>query len=102
MSALNSPELMAAQCKGFVEILSVDSEFKLAVEADDSLDAEGKLATPSEDEEGGTPAPLVVTSRGQKRSRQSLGETPGGRKKKRRPSVGRGKRGSVDDDGEWD
>ncbi|KAI9724135.1 MAG: hypothetical protein M1812_000854 [Candelaria pacifica] len=102
MTALNSPELMITQCKAFVEILSVDNELKLAAEADDDLGTGGKLATPSEDEDGGTPAPPGGSSRGRKRSRQSLSETPGGRKKKRRPSATKGKRGSVDEDDEWD
>ncbi|KAI9767390.1 MAG: Sister chromatid cohesion protein 2 [Candelina submexicana] len=102
MTSLDSFELMVTQCKSFVEILSVDSEFKLAAEADEDPATDGKLATPSDEEEGATPAPPGGNSRGRKRSRQSLSETPGGRKKKNRPSVGRGKRGSVDEDGEWE
>jgi cohesin loading factor subunit SCC2 len=113
MSALESEESMIAQCRAFVELLSVDQDFKVAAEADDDTER-ARLSTPSEDEENGTPGPPGGSGRGRKRKASN---TPGGRKKRARSSSisaprprgktkGTGKRASVeksDDDVEgWE
>ena len=100
MSALESEEAMIKQCKAFVELLSVDQDFKIAAEGDD--DNEARLGTPSEDEDDDTANPPSGGGRGRKRKAPG---TPGGRKKRARSSSvprGRGrnktsgKRGSID------
>ena len=111
MSAnFDSEGSMLAQCRSFVELLSVDQDFKVAAEGDDDGDR-ARLSTPSEDEDRGTPGPSGGSG-GRKRKNSS---TPGGRKKRARSSSvprgrgrpkGSGKRVSVDrseEDGEeWD
>jgi len=110
MSALETEETMKSQCHAFVELLTVDQDFKIAAEADDEI-GRVRLGTPSEDEENGTPGP-PGSGRGRKRK---AGNTPGGRKKRARSSSvprargrpkGLGKKTSVDADGEdenaWD
>jgi cohesin loading factor subunit SCC2 len=110
MAAFESKESMIKQCRSFVELLSVDQDFKIAAESDDDG---ARLSTPSEDEENGTPGPPGGSGRGRKRKASG---TPGGRKKRARSSSvsrhrgrpkGSGKkpndRGSVeinDEDGE--
>ena len=80
MAAFQSTESMVRQCRSFVELLSVDQDFKIAAEGDD----EGaRLSTPSEDEENGTPGPPGGSGRGRKRK---VSRTPGGRKKRARSS----------------
>jgi len=101
MAALGSEESMMSQCRAFVELLSVDSEIKVAADGEDD-DADGdRLNTPDEDGERGTPGP-PGSGRGRKRKNST---TPGGRKKRARSSSvprGRGrpkasgKRASVD------
>lgn len=108
MAALESEETMLKQCRAFVDMLSIDQEFKIAAEGDD--DENIRLDTPSEDENG-TPGP---PGSGRGRKRKASG-TPGGRKKRARSSSvprqrgrpkGSGKRASVDTDadadGEWE
>jgi cohesin loading factor subunit SCC2 len=99
MAALESEESMMAQCRAFVELLTVDHDVKVAAEADDEVER-ARLSTPSEDEEG-TPGP-PGSGRGRKRKASN---TPGGRKKRTRSSSvtrprgrpkGLGKRASVD------
>ncbi|KAF8861748.1 hypothetical protein BDZ45DRAFT_799665 [Acephala macrosclerotiorum] len=84
MNAMATNDSMMNQCRAFVELLSVDSEFKIA--ADGEEDAEQtRLSTPSDDEEGGaagTPGP-PGSGRGRKRKGS---DTPGGRKKRARSS----------------
>jgi len=70
---------MLQQCKSFVELLSVDQDFKIAADGDD----DGRLTTPSDDEENGTPGPPGGSGRGRKRKASG---TPGGRKKRARSS----------------
>ncbi|RDW80553.1 hypothetical protein BP5796_05251 [Coleophoma crateriformis] len=77
MSASGSEETMLAQCRSFVELLSVDEDVRIAAEADEEED-HGRLNTPSEDEEDGTPGPPGGSGRGRKRKASG---TPGGRKK---------------------
>ncbi len=80
MAAFDSKESMIKQCRSFVELLSVDQDFKVTAEADE----EGtRLSTPSDDEENGTPKPPGSSGRGRKRKAPG---TPGGRKKRARSS----------------
>jgi len=104
MSALESEEAMIKQCKSFVELLSVDQDFKIAAEGDEGQEA--RLGTPSEDEDDDAPNPPSGGGRGNKRKGSS---TPGGRKKRARSSSvsrgrvhpkGSGKRSSIDPDGD--
>jgi cohesin loading factor subunit SCC2 len=111
MAALGSRESMMAQCRAFVELLSVDTEIKVAADGeDDDAEAE-RLNTPEEDGERSTPGP-PGSGRGRKRKNSS---TPSGRKKRARSTSvprgrgrpkGSGKRNSVDksdDEGEdWE
>ena len=99
VAALENPATMMAQCKRFVELLSVDHELKLAAEGDDELAI--KAETPSEDEADGTPAPPGGS--GKARKRKGGSETPGKRGKKwRRLSSSKAKQGSDDeDDQDW-
>jgi cohesin loading factor subunit SCC2 len=109
MSALDSEESMMNQCRNFVELLSVDHDFKVAAEGDDEADR-GRMSTPSEDEDG-TPGPPGGSGRGRKRKG---GNTPGGRKKRARSSSvargrgrlkGTGKKASVersDNEGDYE
>jgi cohesin loading factor subunit SCC2 len=80
MGAFESKEAMIKQCRSFVELLSVDHDFKIAAEGDDDGT---RLSTPSEDEENGTPGPPGGSGRGRKRKASG---TPGGRKKRARSS----------------
>ncbi|KAG0652985.1 scc2 [Hyphodiscus hymeniophilus] len=80
MAAFDSKESMIKQCRSFVELLSVDQDFKLAAEGDeDGI----RMGTPSDDEENETPGPPGGSGRGRKR--KALG-TPSGRKKRARSS----------------
>lgn len=99
MLALGSEEAMLKQCRDFVELLSLDPDFKIAVDGDDD-DGRGDIGTPSGEEDN---APVG-------RKRKAAG-TPSGRKKRARSSSvsrrGKGKlrkRGSADsnDDGDSD
>ncbi|CZR63253.1 related to sister chromatid cohesion protein [Phialocephala subalpina] len=84
MRSMETEVSMMNQCRAFVELLSVDQEFKIA--ADGEEDAEQtRLSTPSDNEENGaasTPAP-PGSGRGRKRKGS---DTPGGRKKRARSS----------------
>ena len=79
MAAFESKETMIKQCRSFVELLSVDLDFKIAAEGDE----DGRLSTPSDDEDNGTPGPPGGSGRGRKRKASG---TPGGRKKRARSS----------------
>jgi cohesin loading factor subunit SCC2 len=97
MSCLGSREAMMDQCKDFVELLTVDKDFKIAAEGEDDVAAQARLRTPSDDDEASQPP----SGSGRGRKRKASG-TPGGRKKGARSnSKGRGKkskRGSPDSD----
>ncbi|KAJ9148889.1 Sister chromatid cohesion protein [Pleurostoma richardsiae] len=82
MSGLTSQEQMVLQCKSFVELMSVDKEFKVADEDGDLNDEEPM--TPSGDEDD------LAEDRGRKRKSVS---TPRGRKKRARSSSQPRKRG---------
>jgi cohesin loading factor subunit SCC2 len=114
MSSMESDESMMIQCRSFVELLSVDQEFKIAAEADE--DAEQRPNTPSDDEENGETGTPNAPGSGRGRKRKGS-DTPGGRKKRARStSVGASGRGrgrpkglgkkpsvdrSDDDGGDW-
>lgn len=87
MSALESEESMFRQCRAFVDVLSIDADFKLAAEADEDMDK--RLETPSDNEENETPGP-PGSGRGRKRK---TGAAQGGTRKKRARSSSVGPRG---------
>lgn len=104
VASLNGREGMLKQCQEFVDLLSIDHEFKVAAEGDE----EGAIRpwTPSGDE-ADTPIPNSGGSRGpMKRKRlSSAASTP--HKKRGRPTLGRRKssRKSMndeDEDEEWE
>jgi cohesin loading factor subunit SCC2 len=99
MTALSSQEAMIQQCKSFVELLTVDKDFKITAETEDDVAARARLDTPSDAEDDNSSAP---PTNGRGRKRKAGGGTPGGRKKRARSnSRTRGKknkRGSVDSD----
>ncbi|KAH8678999.1 hypothetical protein BGZ60DRAFT_402322 [Tricladium varicosporioides] len=94
MSALNSEEQMMSQCRAFVELLSIDQDFKLTAEGDEEAER-GRLSTPSDDEENEEAGP---PNSGRGRKRKAAG-TPGGRKKRARSSSVQ--RGRVRPKGSW-
>ena len=103
VKSLGSEERMMQQCSAFVELLSVDHKFRIAVESDEA--SAGRPKTPSGDE-AGSPVPVSGGgSRGagkRKRSGSVLG-TP--HKKRGRPSLGRkksSKRKCMEDDEDWE
>ncbi|CAK7227037.1 Sister chromatid cohesion protein 2 [Sporothrix curviconia] len=75
MKGLDSQELMVARCKGLVELLTVDADFKLEENDGNGMGDDDDPATPSGGEEDGG------LDRGRKRKG---GNTPGGRKKRQR------------------
>ena len=84
MKGLDSEELMAARCRALIELLTVDSDFKIEEDDDNNMD-EDDPATPSGGEdEGGN-------DRGRKR--KAGASTPGGRKKRPRSNSQPRKRG---------
>ena len=99
INALASQETMLSQCKEFVELMSVDSEVKVAELGEDET---GEVGTPSDDE-GEPPAPASGGSRKLKRKgSESANGTP--YKKRGRPALGArrksGKRNEEDSDWE--
>ncbi|KAL6719140.1 Sister chromatid cohesion protein 2 [Lecanora helva] len=96
--SLDSENSMKQQCRDFVELLSVDSEVKVAAEGEESPD---RLETPSEDNEQDTP--MSGRSQGVKRKNSvSVAGTPM-KKKRGRPSIKRRKSGkSLESDEDWD
>lgn len=97
VESLGDENSMKQQCKDFVELLSIDSEVKVAAEGEESSE---RLETPSGDDEQDTP--MRGRSQGVKRkSSVSITGTP--MKKKGRPSVKRRKSGkSIGSDEDWD
>lgn len=108
MNSLESEEQMMAQCRSFVELLTVDHDFKVAADGDEEAER-ARITTPDGEEEetsnAGTPGP-PGSKRGRKRKDAPSG-TPGGRKKRARsgsaqprsrgrPKVSGNKRASVD------
>lgn len=108
MSSMETDETALAQCKAFVDLLAVDSDFKLAAEADDDLEAvTARPCTPSDDDEEQRVSVTPGSGKGRKRKGTGMVGTPSGRKKarpagpprarSRNTSVGRS-RGSMDSD----
>ena len=98
VKALDIHETMLVQCKEFVELMTVDSEVKVAEEGEDDM---GELGTPSGDEEE-APMPASGGSRKLKRKgSESVNGTP--QKKRGRPTMGRRKSTKRDEEGEdWE
>lgn len=93
MASLASDEGKMAQCRAFVELLTVDHDFKVAAEGDEEAET-GRAVTPGSDNEersnSGTPGP--GSGRGGKRKNAPSG-TPSGRKTKRARSTSAQPRG---------
>jgi cohesin loading factor subunit SCC2 len=105
MSALDSSHAMMDQCKSFVELLTVDKDFKVAAEGEDDI-TRARNTTPGEEEGDGPSAPPSGSGRGRKRKASG---TPSKKKRPRSSSRGRSKkisRGSADSDedaeGDWE
>ena len=89
VNSLNSQESMLQQCKDFVELLSVDSEVKVAAECEEEVD---RPETPSKEEEGDTPMQASGGSRALKRKNSvSVAGTPQ-KRPRGRPSFGKRKK----------
>ncbi|RDL30829.1 uncharacterized protein BP5553_10174 [Venustampulla echinocandica] len=101
MSALDSEDSMLKQCRTFVELLTVDHDFKIAAEGDDEAD-QARLSTPSDDEENNPSGAPGGSGKGRKR--KAVGAAHGRKKRARSSSVSNGrarpklngKRGSVE------
>ena len=102
IASLDSPEGMLKQCQEFVDLLSIDHEFKVAAEGEEE---EGLVRpwTPSGDE-ADNPMPMSGGSKGPGKRKRSASVAGTPHKKRGRPSLGRRKssRKSVDDDEEWE
>ena len=98
VASLDNEESMMQECREFVELLSIDSEIKVAAEGEDDLE---RPESPSGDEERDTP--MSGGSRSLKRKGSvSVAGTPM-KKKRARPSLKRRKSGkSVGSDEDWD
>ena len=97
MNSLGSPESMMDQCRAFVELLTVDKDFKIAAEGEDDIAARARLTTPDDEDEERSQPP---SGSGRSRKRRAVG-TPGGRKKRARSTSksrgGKKRRGSTGD-----
>jgi cohesin loading factor subunit SCC2 len=98
MASLSSTDAMMAQCREFVEMLSVDQDFKLAAEGEEDGYDMSRVKTPDyENEEDDTPAP-PGSGRGSKRKAGS--ETPAKRSRKRaRSSGGKARKLAMEESG---
>ena len=96
--ALDSQELSLAQCKEFADLLAIDNEVKVSAEAED--DDDGRLQTPSVEDEGESLVQASGGSRAVKRKHSASQASTPMKKKRGRPSLGgRRKSGkSVDED----
>jgi cohesin loading factor subunit SCC2 len=111
MSAHPDPESQRALCTSFVELISVDSEVRVATDEDDTMmDAEHEEETPSEGSSRKSPS-VAASGGGRGRKRKSNGSTSNTPRKKGRPSMGGRRKSSSaklmdgdedDDDGGWD
>ncbi|KAL8862140.1 MAG: hypothetical protein Q9178_001596 [Gyalolechia marmorata] len=101
VESLGSHESMIRQCSAFVELLSIDQEFRVAAEGDE--EGVGPPRTPSGDE-AGSPVPMSGGSRGAGKRKRSVSVAGTPHKKRGRPSLGRRKssRKSMDKDEEWE
>lgn len=100
MSSLSSLEAMMDQCKTFVELLTVDKDFKIAAEGEDDI-TRPRNTTPSDEGES-TSGPPSGSGKGGKRKapstpskRRKHVSTPGSGLRGRQKKM---KRGSVDGD----
>ena len=101
VDSLNSEESMLQQCKDFVELLSVDSEVKVAAEGEEEVD---RPETPSGEDEGDGPMQACGGAKSLKR-KNSVSVTGTPQKRSRgRPSLGKRKKSgkSVDENDDWD
>ncbi|KAI9845299.1 MAG: Sister chromatid cohesion protein 2, partial [Thelocarpon superellum] len=99
MASLADTTTMMAQCRKFVDLLSVDHELKVAAEDEEEVALHPRPETPSEDEAAGSPGPPNGSGRGK---RKASSETPVRSKKRRQPSGSKAKKGSDDsDDEDW-
>ena len=101
VNSLNSQEAMLKQCHEFVELLSIDSEVKVAAEGEDEA---AQPETPSGDDEDDTSVlPNGSAKMLKRKASVSVAGTPH-KKKKGRPSLGKRKKSgkSIEDQAEWD
>ena len=103
MAACESPEAQQEVCSSFIELISVDSEVKVASDEDEGAAAQDGYDTPSESTSRKSPSvPPSGNGKSRKRKAASAQGTP---KKRGRPSASRKKSGSMsihDDEGDWD
>ena len=102
---LDDHVIQRATCSTFVELISVDSEVKVASDEDADAELANGYDTPSEASSRKSPS-VPGSSRGKKRKASSVGNTP---RKRGRPSLGKRKSTSgskyaeeSDEDGGWD
>ncbi|KAI4179702.1 MAG: hypothetical protein LQ346_007144 [Caloplaca aetnensis] len=103
VASFSDREGMVQQCQAFVDLLSVDHEFKVAAEGEEEGEGAMRPRTPSGDE-AGSPVPTSGGSRGPlKRKRSGSATTTTPQKKRGRPPLGRRKssRKSVERDEDW-
>ena len=99
VASLDSEEAMKAQCKDFVELLSVDNEVKVNAESDGNSE---RMETPSIDEEE-QDTPMSGRPQGLKRKGSASANGTPTKKKRGRPSLKRRKSGkSIASDEDWD
>lgn len=99
INSLESHEATLKQCQDFVELLSIDSEVKVA---DDGDDEAGAAETPSADEEDAALSSIGGAKPLKRKAPVSASGTPH-RKKKARPSAGKRKRcgKGVSEEEDW-
>ena len=104
-SSLDDEQAQHQMCRAFVELISVDSEVRVASDEDAEGDLLDGYGTPSEGSSRKSPSPSASGGgRGRKRKSVSTNSTP---RKRGRPSLGKRKStGKIiedyDDDGGWD
>ena len=97
LGSLGSQEAMFAQCRDFVELMSVDSEVKVAEEGEDQFEETG---TPSGDEAEPTMPASGGSRRAKRKGSESVNGTPA--KKRGRPSLGSRKKSAKRDEDDSD
>ena len=101
--ALESRDLCVQQCKEFADLMSIDSELKVAEEGDE--EEADRLQTPSADgDENSTIGPGSATKVAKRKGSVSLNGTPVKKKRGRPPLNGarRNSRKSIDEDDDWE
>ena len=97
--SLDNYDSMINQCRAFAELLAIDNELRVPADAEDEID--GRLQTPSVDEDGDTLTPVSGGSKhGKRKGSVPIIGTPSIKKKRGRPPLGGRKRSgkSVDDE----